>query len=84
MTAARVDYTNPPVGIFSFAQRGQCFERYACDRMFDRTTMALGWTPWREFKPFDYRRHPPGCPDGDFCWGNDWCRWRCTDDGEGP
>lgn len=74
--------TTPPPGVFSFAQRGLIFERYATQRLFDRVSMALGWEPWRDFLPIDFWRHPPGCPDGDWCAGNRICYWRCTDDGE--
>lgn len=32
-------------------------------------------------KPWLRHRHPPGCPDGDFCAGNGVCFWGCVDDG---
>ena len=27
------------------------------------------------------QRHPPGCPDADWCRGNNVCYWSCKDDG---
>ena len=27
--------------------------------------------------PADERRHPPGCPDADWCRGNRACWWDC-------
>lgn len=32
--------------------------------------------------PADAMRHPPGCPDPDWCAGNRSCYWRCTDHGD--
>ncbi len=34
--------------------------------------------------PADHRRHPPGCPDPDWCRGNRECYWTCIDEGEPP
>lgn len=31
-------------------------------------------------KPYQRWRHPPGCPDADWCSGNGLCYWNC----EGP
>ena len=31
-----------------------------------------------KFKPYQKWRHPPGCPDGDWCRGNRVCYWRCA------
>ena len=30
-------------------------------------------------KPWQRWRHPPGCPDGDWCNGNGVCYWRCDE-----
>jgi hypothetical protein len=41
-------------------------------------------SPWAELceavaslKPYERYRHPPGCPDVDWCAGNGICRWDC-------
>jgi hypothetical protein len=28
-------------------------------------------------KPYERWRHPPGCPDSDWCSGNGVCYWDC-------
>lgn len=43
----------------------------------------LGWACWLEvemeppLKPYQRWRHPPGCPDADWCSGNGVCHWDC-------
>jgi hypothetical protein len=32
-------------------------------------------------KPYQRWRHPPGCPDSDWCSGNGMCYWDCQEDG---
>jgi hypothetical protein len=32
-------------------------------------------------KPYERWKHPPGCPDGDWCRGNGVCYWDCQADG---
>jgi len=34
-------------------------------------------TAKREPIPADLTRHPPGCPDPDWCSGNGLCYWDC-------
>lgn len=32
--------------------------------------------------PAHERRYPPGCPDGDWCRGNNVCYWNCKGDSD--
>jgi hypothetical protein len=36
--------------------------------------------PAAPLPPYRRWRHPPGCPDSDWCSGNDACFWRCQGD----
>jgi hypothetical protein len=38
--------------------------------------------PADDVPPYVRWRHPPGCPDSDWCSGNGVCYWRCQDDGQ--
>lgn len=35
-----------------------------------------------KLKPYQRERHPPGCPDSDWCSGNGVCYWNCECDGD--
>lgn len=40
------------------------------------------WRPDLNSKvPARRERRPAGCPDADYCWGNNLCFWHCVDDG---
>jgi hypothetical protein len=50
---------------------------WQANRHLDREKMAKLLDECMSPPPYKRWRHPPGCPDADWCSGNSVCYWHC-------